>query len=143
MQSDRPDITVVVPVYHEQENIPAVIPRFIESLSSQRRSFELIVVNDGSRDSTGKLLDELAAREPRLRVIHLARNFGQTAALMAGFWAARTRSSSRSTVTARTSPTTSGCWWTGSPMDTTLSAAGGRTARTPGCARTLLGRPTG
>ena len=49
----------------------------------------MIVVNDGSRDRTGALLDRLAADEPRLRIIHLARNFGQTAAMMAGFWAAR------------------------------------------------------
>ena len=86
---DRPDVSVVVPVFQEEASIPTVIPRFLESLAQQRRSFELIVVNDGSRDRTGALLDQLAAREPRLRVIHLARNFGQTAALMAGFWAAR------------------------------------------------------
>ena len=89
MVNDRPDISVVVPVFQEEESLPTVIPRFLESLSNQRRTFELIAVNDGSRDRSGQLLDEFAAREPRLRVIHLARNFGQTAALMAGFWAAR------------------------------------------------------
>jgi len=89
MASGRPDISVVVPAYQEEANILNVVPRFIESLSRQRRSFELIVVNDGSRDRTGELLDQLAAREPRLRVIHFARNFGQTAAMMAGFLAAR------------------------------------------------------
>jgi glycosyltransferase involved in cell wall biosynthesis len=56
---------------------------------AQRRRFELIVVNDGSRDRSGKILDQLAADEPRLRVIHFARNYGQTAAMMAGFWVAR------------------------------------------------------
>jgi len=89
MPLQRPDISVVVPMFQEQESVPTVIPRFLESLSSQRRSFELIVVNDGSRDRTGELLDRLAADEPRLRVIHLARNYGQTAALMAGFLATR------------------------------------------------------
>ncbi len=84
-----PDISVVVPACQEEELIGTAVPRFIESLSKQRRSFELIVVNDGSRDRTGEILDTLAADEPRLRVIHFARNFGQTAALMAGFWAAR------------------------------------------------------
>jgi glycosyltransferase involved in cell wall biosynthesis len=89
MRNERPEVSVVVPVYHEEANIPGVIPRFLASLSQQRRSFELIVVNDGSRDRTGELLDALAAHEPRLRIIHLARNYGQTAALMAGFWVAR------------------------------------------------------
>ncbi len=86
---DRPEISVVVPVFQEEASIPTVIPRILSSLSNQRRSFELIAVNDGSRDRTGVLLDEIAASEPRLRIIHLARNYGQTAALMAGFWVAR------------------------------------------------------
>ena len=89
MPPTRPEVSVVVPVFQEEASIPAVIPQFVRTLAGQRRSFELIVVNDGSRDRTGALLDELTAGEPRLRVIHLARNYGQTAALMAGFWAAR------------------------------------------------------
>jgi dolichol-phosphate mannosyltransferase len=89
MVSERPEISVVVPVYQERESLPTVIPRFLASLATQRRSFEVIVVNDGSRDGSGAILDELAATEPRLRIIHLARNYGQTAALMAGFWAAQ------------------------------------------------------
>ncbi len=89
MMPVRPEVSVVVPVFQEEASIPTVFPHFLSVLSRQRRSFELIAVNDGSRDRTGALLDELAAREPRLRVIHLARNYGQTAALMAGFWAAR------------------------------------------------------
>ncbi|MCA9242401.1 MAG: glycosyltransferase family 2 protein [Phycisphaerales bacterium] len=86
---NSPDISVVVPAFNEEELIERSIMRFLDSLSAQRRSFELIVVNDGSRDRTGALLDRLAADEPRLRVIHFARNFGQTAAMMAGFLAAR------------------------------------------------------
>jgi len=89
MVAARPEVSVVVPVFQEAESVPTVLPHFVDVLGRQRRTFELIVVNDGSRDRTGELLDEMAAREPRLRVIHLARNFGQTAALMAGFWAAR------------------------------------------------------
>jgi glycosyltransferase involved in cell wall biosynthesis len=89
VKDDRPDISVVVPAFNEQELIGDVAPRFLDSLSRQRRSFELIVVNDGSRDRTGAILDELADRDRRLKVIHFARNYGQTAALMAGFWASR------------------------------------------------------
>lgn len=89
MPAKRPEVSVVVPVFQEEASVPTVIPHFIDVLSKQRRRFELIAVDDGSRDRSGALLDELAAREPRLRVIHFARNYGQTAALMAGFWAAR------------------------------------------------------
>ncbi len=85
----RPEVSVVVPVFQEEASIPAVIPHFIEVLAGQRRRFELIVVNDGSRDRTGELLDKLAAEDTRIKVVHFARNFGQTAAMMAGFWAAR------------------------------------------------------
>jgi glycosyltransferase involved in cell wall biosynthesis len=85
----RPQVSVVVPVFQEEASVPTVFAHFLQTLASQRRTFELIAVNDGSRDRTGALLDQLAAQEPRLRVIHLARNYGQTAALMAGFWVAR------------------------------------------------------
>ncbi|MBI5865179.1 MAG: glycosyltransferase family 2 protein [Planctomycetes bacterium] len=87
--NNRPQVSVVVPMFNEEANVRTVLARFIESLSAQRRTFELIVVNDGSRDGTGQRLDELAGGEPRLRVIHFARNYGQTAAMMAGFWASR------------------------------------------------------
>lgn len=86
---DRPQVSVVVPMFNEEANVRNVLARFVESLSAQRRSFELILVNDGSRDGTGALLDGFAASDPRVRVVHFARNFGQTAAMMAGFWAAR------------------------------------------------------
>lgn len=89
MPTLHPEVSVVVPVFQEEESLPQVIPHFLDVLSRQRRRFELIVVNDGSRDRTGAILDELAADDSRMRVIHFARNYGQTAALMAGFWAAR------------------------------------------------------
>ncbi|MFO0837298.1 MAG: glycosyltransferase family 2 protein [Phycisphaerae bacterium] len=89
MLTPRPQLSIVIPIYHEQENVETVIPRVVQSLAGQGRLFEIIAVNDGSRDRTGEILDRLAAGEPRLRVIHLARNFGQTAAMMAGFLAAR------------------------------------------------------
>ncbi len=89
MRETRPQVSVVVPMFNEEANVRQVLARFVESLARQRRSFELIVVNDGSRDRTGPLLDEFARDEPRMRVIHFARNYGQTAAMMAGFWAAR------------------------------------------------------
>jgi glycosyltransferase involved in cell wall biosynthesis len=89
ISAERPEVSVVVPVFQEEASIPTVFPHFLDVLSRQRRRFELIAVNDGSRDRTGELLDQVAARDARLRVIHFARNYGQTAALMAGFWASR------------------------------------------------------
>src|SRR5262245_55310632 len=89
MPIPRPQVSVVVPMFNEEANVRAVLARFLESLSGQRRSFELIAVNDGSRDRTGALLDDFAAHDGRIRVVHFSRNFGQTAAMMAGFWAAR------------------------------------------------------
>ncbi len=87
--TDRPQLSVVIPMFNEAENVALVLTRIVESLLSQRRTFEIIVVNDGSRDATAERLDQFAAGEPRIKVIHLARNYGQTAAMMAGFWAAR------------------------------------------------------
>ena len=85
----KPEVSVVVPFFNEEANVVPVLQRFVESLAAQRRSFEIIAVNDGSRDRTGALLDQVAAAEPRLRVVHFARNYGQTAAMMSGFLAAR------------------------------------------------------
>lgn len=89
MATARPDVSVVTPVYQEQACVRDVLTHFLDVLAKQRRSFELIIVNDGSRDDTGRILDEMAAADTHLKVIHLARNYGQTAAMMAGFWAAR------------------------------------------------------
>lgn len=89
MKSQRPEISVVVPAFNEEELIGTTIPQFIEALDQQRRTYELIVVNDGSRDRTGEILDELVPRFEQLKVVHLARNFGQTAAMMAGVWHSR------------------------------------------------------
>ncbi len=88
MSSLTPEVSVVAPVFQEEASLPTVIPYFLDTLSQQRRRFEIIFVNDGSRDRSGAILDEWAARDERIRVIHFARNFGQTAAMMAGFWAA-------------------------------------------------------
>lgn len=84
-----PQVSVVVPMFNEEANVQPFMDRLFQSLANQRRTFEVIVVNDGSRDATSQRLDEYAAHEPRLRLIHFYRNYGQTAALMAGFLASR------------------------------------------------------
>jgi dolichol-phosphate mannosyltransferase len=80
-----------VPLYNEQENLPELHRRLTTSLAGLGLDYELVFVNDGSRDGTPGLLDDLAARDPHLRVLHLSRNFGHQAALSAGLDAARGR----------------------------------------------------
>jgi dolichol-phosphate mannosyltransferase len=75
-------ISVVAPVYNEEELIDAFVERAIAAVAAY--DFELVLVNDGSADSTPQLLDRLAERDPRVRVVHLSRNFGHQAALTAG-----------------------------------------------------------
>jgi glycosyltransferase involved in cell wall biosynthesis len=80
-----PMISVTVPIYNETQNIRPLYERVRETLESLGRPWELILVNDGSTDGSCEVLDDLAAADSRVKVVHLRRNFGQTAAMMAGF----------------------------------------------------------
>jgi len=82
-------LSVVVPIYNEVENTQPQIDYLIKCLDPIGCEYEVILVNDGSRDGTTELLDRIAAGNRRIKVIHFARNFGQTAAMTAGFAAAR------------------------------------------------------
>ncbi|HNR31668.1 MAG TPA: glycosyltransferase [Candidatus Hydrogenedentes bacterium] len=82
---DKIDISVVVPVYNEAPNLNALYQRIVATLDKLNRSFEIIAVDDGSTDGSLDFLRALQQRDPRLRVVRLARNFGQTPALYAGF----------------------------------------------------------
>jgi len=73
---------VVAPVFNERDAVEAFCARVAATLQGQR--FELVLVDDGSTDGTGALLDELAASDARVGVVHLSRNFGHQAALTAG-----------------------------------------------------------
>ncbi len=86
-----PDLSIIVPVYNERDNIEELCRRIAGALETSDTSHEIILVNDGSTDGSRDLLDQAAAEDPRIRVIHLRRNFGQTAAMMAGLDAARGR----------------------------------------------------
>ncbi len=84
--SDKhPYISVVVPVYNEEENIKELLERIKSSLFSLRYSYELIVVDDGSTDRTPEILKGLKPLYPELRIVLFRRNFGQSAAMTAGF----------------------------------------------------------
>jgi dolichol-phosphate mannosyltransferase len=80
-------LSVCAPVYNEQELLSAFYERASAALAGV--DYELIIVDDGSSDGTGEILDELADSDPRLRVVHLSRNFGHQAALTAGLEHAR------------------------------------------------------
>jgi glycosyltransferase involved in cell wall biosynthesis len=85
-QSSEPRVptllSVVAPVYNEEELVELFVTRACAAVAAFE--FELVIVNDGSSDSTPVLLDRLAATDPRIRVVHLSRNFGHQAALTAG-----------------------------------------------------------
>ncbi|HID57134.1 TPA: glycosyltransferase [Candidatus Poribacteria bacterium] len=83
------EISVVVPVYNEVENLEELHRRLTEELGKLGRSYEIIVVDDGSDDGSYELLKRLAEEDQHLKVIRFRRNFGQTPALSAGFDFAR------------------------------------------------------
>lgn len=87
----QPDLSVVIPVRNEAENVRQLCRELVQVLDAWNRSFEAIVIDDGSTDDTFELLRDIQAHEPRLRVIRFRRNFGQTAAFAAGFAHARGR----------------------------------------------------
>lgn len=82
------DLSLVIPVYNAAPFLRETLRRLGEALS-RHADWELIVVNDGSRDETARILEEELPRLPRARAIHLPRNTGKGAALRAGFHAAR------------------------------------------------------
>lgn len=87
MASDS--LSVVVPVYNEEENVPALVERLRAALAGWAGEVELLFIDDGSTDSTSKLLQHEQSRDARIRIAHFRRNLGQTAAMEAGFHLAR------------------------------------------------------
>lgn len=77
-------ISVVVPLYNEEENVTELHARIVSALTRSGDAFEVIFVDDGSRDGTVRVLREIAAGDPRMRVIKLRRNYGQTPSMRAG-----------------------------------------------------------
>lgn len=77
--------SIVVPCYNEEETINAFYSAVVPVMDGVKESYELIFVNDGSKDGTENILNALAEKDKRVKVIHFARNFGQQAAILAGF----------------------------------------------------------
>lgn len=86
---DPPGVSVIIPVFNEAENLALLCERTVQALETLRRRYEILFVNDGSRDESALVLNQLRRAYPAVRVLHLRRNFGQTAAMMAGIDHAR------------------------------------------------------
>jgi dolichol-phosphate mannosyltransferase len=84
MNEKHPRYSIVAPIYNEEGNIDLLYERISEVMDSTGETWELILVNDGSRDKSPEMMDELAERDPRIKVIHFARNFGHQTAVTAG-----------------------------------------------------------
>ena len=85
------DLSVVIPLYNEQESIPALYEELSNALNALHRSYEVIIVDDGSQDGSFEQLRLIHQRDPRWRIVRFRRNFGQTAGMAAGFRLAQGR----------------------------------------------------
>jgi glycosyltransferase involved in cell wall biosynthesis len=79
------ELSAVVPVLDEVESLPQMRDELVAGLTATGRTFEVVFVDDGSRDGSDALLDRFAAEDPRIRVVHLRKNFGKSPALAAAF----------------------------------------------------------
>jgi glycosyltransferase involved in cell wall biosynthesis len=90
LDEERPmDISLVVPVYNEEENLPILIPEMTEVLQGLGKSYEMIFVDDGSTDGSRALLKRMIGQDPQIRLLGFKRNCGETAAGAAGLKEAR------------------------------------------------------
>jgi len=83
------ELSIVVPIYNEEENVAALYASIRDALAKTSLEYETIFVDDGSSDASFKLLKEIAAQDQRVKLLRFRRNFGQTAAMSAGFDAAK------------------------------------------------------
>ena len=81
----RPHLSVIVPIHNEVESLPHLVEAIETALKPNQIDYELICVDDGSRDGSTELLKQMAKSQPNLRAVILRRNYGQTAAMSAGF----------------------------------------------------------
>ena len=79
------DLSVVVPLYNEEESLPHLVEQLLSALRTSGERFELVLVNDGSSDHTAEVLERLSREIPELVGVLLRKNYGQTAAMAAGF----------------------------------------------------------
>ncbi|MBW4578607.1 MAG: glycosyltransferase family 2 protein [Tildeniella nuda ZEHNDER 1965/U140] len=85
----RPEVSVVVPIHNEYESLPHLVDAIASSLQAEQLRYEIICIDDGSTDDSGTLLKQIVQTRSDLRAVILRRNYGQTAAMAAGFSCAR------------------------------------------------------
>ena len=81
--------SIIVPIYNEVENLPLLVEQVGQVMDELEGDSELLLVNDGSKDGSTELMNELASKDPRIVVVHFRKNYGQTAAMQAGLEQAR------------------------------------------------------
>ena len=91
MPAATPDLSLVIPVYNERENLTPLLAEIAGALDGAGRSYEVVTVDDGSTDGSLEMLKALKRDHPQLHIVSFERNAGQTAAFAAGFRAARGR----------------------------------------------------
>ena len=79
------NLSVVVPLYNEEESLPHLVEQLLSSLRPTDETFELVLVDDGSSDRTAKVLAQISTQVPEVVAVLLRKNYGQTAAMAAGF----------------------------------------------------------
>jgi len=84
-----PELSVVIPVYNEEDSLPLLVPSVVEAMEEIGRDYEVLLIDDGSRDASFAKMVELKGRYTKLRCLKFRRNAGQTAAMWAGFQNAR------------------------------------------------------
>ncbi|NJN85478.1 MAG: glycosyltransferase family 2 protein [Leptolyngbyaceae cyanobacterium SL_7_1] len=85
LSTHQPDLSVVVPIYNEVENLPHLLEAIATALEHSGITYEILCVDDGSKDGSAELLKQLSSHHSHLRTVLLRRNYGQTAAMAAGF----------------------------------------------------------
>ncbi len=84
--SKRPfDVSIVVPFLNEKENLPQLCEEVSQVMSQTKYTYEVLLIDDGSSDGSAELVESLGASDHRIKLVQLTRNFGQTAAMAAGF----------------------------------------------------------
>src|SRR5512134_3265169 len=82
--NDHPRYSIVAPIYNEEGNIKKLYERICAVMDSTGEPWELVTINDGSRDRSLELLEEIAGLDPRIKIVNFARNFGHQIAVTAG-----------------------------------------------------------
>lgn len=81
----KPEISIIIPVYNEEENLPLLVPQVIEVLRPLDKKFEIIIIDDGSTDNSFNVIKDMGSKYMEIRYIRFEKNAGQSAAFDAGF----------------------------------------------------------